>query len=242
MSGSSLTAPSSINGARTKAHLLLGQRLGKLDLTPLLVYTLLNPAPGVLPLLQWQFGLSSPLWALLGGRSSQIALVKQAIPLHRYQGTRYAITTIMAALGFSDITIEEGQGSWGGDAWPSDEGWAVFRVVVNDIASPVTAATQETAVAAINFFKPARCWLDGLWFALPPAGETIPLSETHGVPGQEPPIAITDIFAAPIQPLADTKTTEPFFDAHFYFSGLTYGADEPAIVDSGITISGAPTE
>lgn len=239
--GASLSAPGSINDARTAAHLAIGQRLGKIDLTPLLIYTLGNPAAGVLPLLQWQFDLSSPLWALLGGEESQVALVRQAIPLHRYQGTLYAITTIMAALGFADVTVQEGQGTWGGSSWPSDQGWAVFRVLAPATA-PVAAMTQQTAIAAINFFKPARCWLDSLWFSAPPQSETIAVADYYGVPGQEPPIAISDAFSVPLQGIADVKTTSPTYDTHFYFAGLTYGANEPAIVDSGITIGGSPTE
>ncbi|MGH7102878.1 MAG: phage tail protein [Acetobacteraceae bacterium] len=238
--GSSLSAPGSINDARTAAHLAIGQRLGKIDLTPLLIYTLANPAAGVLPLLQWQFDLSSPLWALLGSQESQVALVKQAIPLHRYQGTEYAITTIMAALGFSGVTILEGQSSWGGVSWPGNEGWAVFRVVTPATA-PVAVMTQETAIAAINFFKPARCWLDSLMFTAPPQSETIPVSDYYGVPGQEPPIQISDSFSVPLQGIADSFAQSTFFNGVYYAAGgILATGTAAAIVDDGITIGGTP--
>ena len=37
----------------------------------------------------------------------------------------------MAGLGYANAIVQEGQNSWGGTTWPSNEGWAVFRVLIN---------------------------------------------------------------------------------------------------------------
>lgn len=239
MSGSSLTAASSIDDARTKAHLLLGQRLGALDLSRILVYMVNDVDASVLPALSWQFDMSSPLYELLGG-SEQRSLIGNAIVLHARNGTPYAITTIMASLGFPNATIQEGQASWGGSTWPANEGWAVFRVSA-PAAAPINAYVQQTAIAAINFFKPSRCWLDSLWFTAPPQSEAIPLADFYGVPGQEPPIALTDAFSVPLQGVSDSFAQSTYFNGLYYAAGgILANGTAAAIVDSGATVNGTP--
>lgn len=279
--GSSLTAASSINDVRTQAQLLLGQRLGQIDLTPLLIYTFLDTPPATLPFLAWQFDILAPWWQLLAGSDSQLQLIQQAIALHRFKGTPYAIQTIASNLGFALIEIEEGQASWGGSSWPPSEGWAVFRVIVvkadiqladpqptswdavtnvdllidvdeldqasSIVGVPVSAADETQLVDAIDFFAPARCWLDSLWFQEMPIAEPALtvfdfLTLTAGGNVVERPLTISDLVTAPAWSLADTKTTAPLYSAHFYHAGITYGAGEPAVVDSGIVIDGQPTE
>src|SRR5579863_453650 len=89
------------------------------------------------------------------------SLLKVAIPLHRTRGTPHAIKTALASLGWSSVTLEEGQSSWGGTSYPASEGWAVFRVLIN-LAPGQTVTTDEIAraIAAVNFFKPVRALLD----------------------------------------------------------------------------------
>ncbi|MGH7099397.1 MAG: phage tail protein [Stellaceae bacterium] len=280
MSGSSLSAPGSINDSRTAAHLAVGQRLGKIDLSPLLVYTISGAPASALPFLAWQFDISSPFYALLTGNESQVQLIQQAIAIHRYHGTPYAIGAILNALGFPVTTILEGQASWGGSSWPADEGWAVFRVQVlketgaqttypaswdvltnldtlSDIDAleeagdltpvAVTAMTEAIAVAAINFFKPTRSWLDSLWFVEPPIREpALTVTDFLTVVAsnyiQERPLRVTDFVGAPGWAIADVKTISPFYNAHFYQAGITFGSGEPAVADSGIVINDVPQE
>ena len=149
--GSSLNAPGSINDVRTQAHLLLGQRLGAIDLTPLLVYTVTGAPASALPFLAWQFDVLSPWWQLLAGPDSQTAIIQQAVALHRSAGTVSAITTILENLGFPIVEIQEGQNSWGGTQYPADEGWALFRVLVTQMTGgPQTYPASWDAVTDID--------------------------------------------------------------------------------------------
>src|ERR1700683_5344164 len=59
--------------------------------------------------------------------AAQRSLVKMAIQFHRYRGTPWAIKSALATLGWSDVSIAEGQSSWGGTNYPTNEGWAGFR-------------------------------------------------------------------------------------------------------------------
>jgi P2-related tail formation protein len=278
--GSSLSAASSINDTRTQALLALIQRLGNIDLSPILVYTLQNVPVSALPFLAWQFDILAPWWQLLSGPDSQQQLIQQAVDLHRYKGTPYAIQAIMSGLGFELPTIQEGQASWGGTSWPDTQGWAVFRIVVPkaDIAladpqpaswdavssvdllldvnnilqatsitgAAVTTDTETQAIAAIEFFAPARSWLDSLWFKELPIHDSVAPSDEISIVAAnyigEKAFQITEFIAVQGWALADAKTTVPFYSAHFYHAGLTYGTTEPAVVDSSIVINGTPTE
>jgi phage tail P2-like protein len=278
--GSSLAAASSINDLRTQALLALIQRLGNIDLSAILVYTLQNVPVSALPFLAWQFDILAPWWQLLSGPDSQQQLIQQAVHLHRYKGTAYAIQAIMSGLGFVLPTIQEGQSSWGGTSWPDTQGWAVFRIVVPKadivLANPqptswdavssidllldvddivqatsitgvaVTADTETQAIAAIEFFAPARSWLDSLWFEeLPIQDAVVPSDEIAIVAANyvgEKAFRVADFLSVQGWALADAKTTAPLYSTHFYHAGLTYGATEPPVVDSGVVIKGTPTE
>jgi hypothetical protein len=125
-----LIPASSINDLRTRAHIQLIERLGAIDLAPMLVYEINSVAASALPYLAWQFDILSPWWQLLEDTTSQRSLILQAVPLHRIKGTPAAISQIVLALGFAGPAILEGQNVWGGTGFPSDEGWALFRVNV----------------------------------------------------------------------------------------------------------------
>lgn len=243
MSGTSLRAPGSINDARAAAHLAIGQRLEAIDLTPLLIYTITGAPASALPFLTWQFDISSPFWELLGAGETQTALVQNAIQMHRYHGTVYAIQTIMKTIGFPSVTIQEGQASWGGSQYPSNQGWAVFRVLAPAGGAAVNATTQMLAVAAIEFFKPARSVLDSLWFQQPAIAEpAIGVSDWFTALGQDAPITITDTWTAPFAPVREAWGITPYYNALYDHAGITYGANEPAIADGPITQGGNPIE
>lgn len=182
----------------------------------------------------------------IAGRSdydSWRALLKAAIPLHRTRGTPFAIKAALAALGWTSATLYEGQSSWGGASYPASEGWAVFRVQLNLTAGQTVGADDPAQIAgAINFFKPMRAWLDSLWFAAAPIDDSAPAPRdflisifSQGDPAPAP----TDVISAPGWIVADIKVTAPAYDAHFTHGGLSYGANEPAVVDSGVTVNGA---
>lgn len=170
------------------------------------------------------------------------ALLKVAIPLHRTRGTAYAIKAALKPLGWPDVTLLEGQASWGGTSYRESEGWAVFQARLN-LASGQTVATIDAAraIAAINFFKPVRAWLDSLWFV------GAPIIDVNATP-QDMVVSIfsrddvapapIDSIGAPAWPESDTKVIVPIYNAHFVHTGVTYGANEPALADSGVTVNG----
>lgn len=171
------------------------------------------------------------------------ALLKVAIPLHRTRGTPYAIKAALRPLGWSRVTLLEGQASWGGTSYPESEGWAVFQARLN-LESGQAVAPIDTArvIAAINFFKPVRAWLDSLWFI------GAPITDVRSAPAdtvvsifsrEEPAPAPIDLIGAPAWPVADTKIIALLYDGHFYHTGVTYGANEPAIADSGVAVNGS---
>jgi P2-related tail formation protein len=168
------------------------------------------------------------------------ALLTTAIPLHRIRGTPASIRQVLAALGFGSVSFLEGQASWGGTTWPPAQGWAVFRVLIQlGAGQPIGSSDAARVVAAINFFKPARCWLDALVFAAAPLADAAPVpSDFTGTVDNAP--APTDVVSAPIAPLADVPVIAPRYNAHYYHIGITYGANEPVVADSGVVANGVP--
>jgi P2-related tail formation protein len=168
------------------------------------------------------------------------ALLQTSIPLHRVHGTSYSIRQALASLNWTSVTFLEGQTSWGGSAWPSAEGWAVFRVVVN-LGTGQTVGLNDAAriVAAVNFFKPARSWLDALVFEASPLGDAAPApGDFTGAVDNAP--APSDLLTAPLEPLADQRVIAPVYNGHYYHIGIRYGANEPAVADSGVVANGVP--
>jgi len=168
------------------------------------------------------------------------ALLQAAIPLHRVHGTPYSIRQALGSLGWTSVSFLEGQPSWGGSAWPSSEGWAVFRVVVN-LGGGQTVGTNDAAriIAAVNFFKPVRSWLDALVFEAAPLADAAPApGDFTGAVDNAP--APRDLLTAPIAPLTERRVIAPVYNRHYYHIGITYGAHEPAVADSGVVANGVP--
>jgi P2-related tail formation protein len=172
------------------------------------------------------------------------ALLKSAIPLHRTRGTPYAIRTALQTLGWSSTTFLEGQSSWSGTNWPADEGWAVFRAYIQLLpGQAVGAGDPSRAVAAINFFKPVRAWLDSLWFVAAPLIDLLqrPLDTLVSIFSQaDMAAAASDALKAAAWPVTDTRKVAPLYDGRYWHTGISYGANEPAVVDSGVIVNGVP--
>jgi hypothetical protein len=126
-----LSPPASISDLRAQGIYAITARFGKLDLTPLLLYTIKYAPDSALGWLAWQFDVADAMFALLAPNADQRQLISQAVPLKRFVGTPYAIKTALASIGFPNVTILEGQNSWGGSSWPPDQGWAVCRILIN---------------------------------------------------------------------------------------------------------------
>lgn len=180
----------------------------------------------------------------------QRELLKRAIPLHRFRGTPSAIKSALKTLGWGNISIAEGETSWNGNRFPAEQQWAVFRVRINlGERDQVRSEDPQIAIEAINFLKPARAWLDSLWFAVPPINDAGPSPidkfDLGGIAEFE-----IDIAAPPDDSGLMIGVTEPqfadaygpitpFHDAHYRNSGITYGAGEPIVADSALLLNGA---
>ena len=133
-----LAPPASISDLRAQGIYALTARFGKLDLTPLLLYTITYAPDSALPWLAWGFDVADSLFQLIAPGADQRQLISQAVPLKRFVGTPYAIKTALATLGWPNAIIQEGQNSWGGTTYPSDQGWAVCRILIN--LTPLSAS------------------------------------------------------------------------------------------------------
>lgn len=183
-------------------------------------------------------------------QAAQREMLMSAIPLHRFRGTPWAIKQALAALGWTEVTMLEGQSSWGGDAYSPNQGWAVFRVMINLAAGQgVPSGASSTAAAAVNFFKPARAWMDSLWFVAPAIADAGPAPSDiltlggiaqYQLDAAPAPNDGALAFAIGAAPLTDAYgPIVPAYDAHYLHSGITYGANEPAVADSALIVNGA---
>ncbi len=182
--------------------------------------------------------------------AAQRELLKSAIPLHRVRGTPWAVKQALKSLGWMEVSLLEGQDSWGGTVYAPSQGWAVFRAMVNlEEGQEVDQGAVETAVAAIKFFKPARAWLDSVWFVTPPISDLAPsprdLLTLGGIVKYQLDAAIVPLDNA--LHIAITLTTPsdtygqiaPLHNRHYRYSGITYGANEPEVADSALILNGA---
>jgi P2-related tail formation protein len=182
--------------------------------------------------------------------AAQRELLENAIALHRFRGTPWAIKQALASLGWTTVSLLEGQTSWGGVAYPSSQGWAVFRVMIDLAAGQgVSIGAASTAVAAVNFFKPARAWLDSLWFAVPAITDMGPVPADrltlggivkYQLDAMRAPNDNALAFAITMASLIDAHgPIVPAYDGHYRHSGITYGANEPEVADSALMVNGA---
>lgn len=181
---------------------------------------------------------------------SQRDLLKIGISLHRLRGTPFALKQALGSLGWADVDLLEGQASWGGNAYPESQGWAVFRVVINlKEGQEVDSSATIMASAAIDFFKNARSWLDSIWFAIPPMLDAGPIpidsltlegiaedqiDAASGAADGTLGISITGAnFNDRIGPII------PLYDSHYRHGGITHGANEPIVANSALILNGA---
>ena len=182
--------------------------------------------------------------------AAQREMLKSAVPLHRFRGTPFAVKQALASLGWTQVNLLEGQSSWGGAAYPASQGWALFRVMIDLIdGQGVPSGAASTAAAAVNFFKPARAWLDSIWFVTPPASDAAPtpadIFTLSGIVQYEidavhiPSDGGLAIAIASAAIVDGYGPAAPIYDGHYRHSGITYGVNEPEVADSALVVNGA---
>ena len=182
--------------------------------------------------------------------AAQREMLKSAVPLHRFRGTPWAVKQALAALGWNQVSLLEGQSRWGGAACPANLGWAVFRVMINLVnGQAVQSEVVSAAAAAVKFFKPARAWLDSIWFVTPPLADVAPKPSDRFTLGgivqyqidaalvpTDSGLAIAIVSAATVDACGPPV---PIYDSHYRHSGITYGVNEPRVADSALVVNGA---
>jgi hypothetical protein len=173
------------------------------------------------------------------------ALILLSTSLHSTLGTKAALQKGLAGVGYPNAVIQEGQNSWGGSSWPSNEGWAVFRVVIPLAGVPPDTDydhLNDRMTAICNYWKPARCWLDSIQFQWYPQDTVTPVPfdfvESIFIQYDVVTPAPSDFIVGLFWPVRDLKTITPLHDTRYYHCSVTYGENEPAIADGPLVVNG----
>jgi phage tail P2-like protein len=168
--------PASISDDSTLAFNELIERMGTLDITPLLVYLVDDVPASVLPHLAEQFHITGyEGWLLASSDAERRALIKGSIELHRYKGTPYAVKKVLETLALSG-TVQEWF-HYGGQPYH-------FKIWVDIGERGMSAATVATLDALISIWKNTRSYLEvinlrlSVAAAVPVLGCTIQIGET----------------------------------------------------------------
>ena len=105
----------------------------------------------VLDLLAWQFHIEG--WELANSIEEKRNLVKKAIELHKYKGTKYAIKEAAKLLNI-DAKITEWF-EYGGEPFK-------FKVDLSLSNKQITADIRDKLIRLINEYKNERSWLEEL--------------------------------------------------------------------------------
>lgn len=144
--------PTSIRDTSTEALNELIDRLGTLDLTPLLIYIIDNVHASALPHLADQFHVAElEGWSFAQTDVEKRALIKRALELHRYKGTTWAIKKVFEVLSL-EAEIQE----W----FQYDGNPYKFKVFLKSVIQDED--TYKKLVDLINEYKNVRSWLDSI--------------------------------------------------------------------------------
>lgn len=168
--------PVGIRDTNTEALNELIERLGILDITPILVYLIDNVAVSALPHLAEQFHVAGGEgWLLTQTEAERRNLIKKSIELHRYKGTPWAVKEAIKALGYFDISIQErlpvvtynNLATYSGsEDFGAGSRWALFKVLI-DIGETKSLTRDDITrlTDAINEWKNARSKLKEITFS-----------------------------------------------------------------------------
>lgn len=146
--------PDSIRDESTEAMLqIVLEDIAGIDLTPLLVYHIDTVPASALPHLAEQFDvLGYRGWRLATSDADKRSLIKSAIELHRYKGTRYAIEKVLEVLGLQGDVEEWFQ-------YGAAQGF--FRITI-DLNKEYSDETKAELIKLVSKYKNTRSHLDEL--------------------------------------------------------------------------------
>lgn len=168
--------PASIRDTSTLALLELIDRMGTLDLTPLLVYLIDDVTESALLHLIDQLHVGGiEGGALAENATNHRTLIKNAIAIHRLKGTPAGIKRAIRDAGFGDVTIIERPGELFHDGTYTRNGlmthgsapgaWRNYHIIMHRL---ITIDQAELIRALANEFAPARCKLISIVYTQTP--------------------------------------------------------------------------
>lgn len=144
----------------------INQRISNLDITCLFVYDIDRVPASALPALASQFSLDDEMfWSLATDEATKRNLIKNAIEIHRYKGTPWAVKNLLSLLGFADVQIVEGLSDWvldgtveldGSHTLGEPTGWAKYMLIS---PNPIENATCAIIAKALQTVAPAHAHL-----------------------------------------------------------------------------------
>lgn len=133
----------------------LFDRLGTLDLTPLLIYLIDNVNSTALPHLGEQFDVTGNKgWLLTTSDDEKRSLIKQSIKIHKIKGTKAAIKNILQALNLDGVIQE-----W--FEYQGDPFHFKISITLNDRA--YDSATFDNLKSMIDEYKNVRSVLEEIY-------------------------------------------------------------------------------
>jgi len=159
---------------------MAAERFAELELEAVLVYLIDIVKATALPALGSQLDVMGfKGWLLATTEAERRALIKNAIELHRYKGTPWAVKEAIKRFGFDLVSVLENvtDDYWqltgavqldGSHLLGGNYHWAYFRVIIdiNGIATDITTTQSDTLIRLINEYKNVRSWLRDLSFSV----------------------------------------------------------------------------
>lgn len=175
--------PAGISDDRSQALLELIERLGGLDLTPILAQRVDSTAADALMHLAWQYhvmGLEGFSFAATDDERRE--LLRSAIALHRQKGTPDSVRAALLRLGFTDVTVRDPATALRHDGTYHRNGeirrtgvphWTFFDLVLATTDAAPAAGVPAAALlqALVAAWKPARSTIGRL--AIQPATDDV---------------------------------------------------------------------
>lgn len=83
-----------------------------------------------LPFFADHFSLNGDGWQFASNEKDQRELIKNAIEIHRYKGTPWAVKRVLKLLGYGDCKLEERVGADTVDGEIADGHWTYYRLIM----------------------------------------------------------------------------------------------------------------
>lgn len=130
------------------------ERFGNLNLDVVLVSIIDNVPSDALPHLAEQYHITgNEGWLQAQNDIEKRKIIKSAIKMHRYKGTKYAIEEILKNLNINGNVSE----------WFEYNGLPFFfKVILEIFDRPITTETETNLRALIEEYKNERSWLENI--------------------------------------------------------------------------------